>query len=765
MLPKLTDLPRSSISNFSASPRPVGVLPLTPYNIRLLHQPSTSTIALSLTNHTIDRDSFKQCPKTAAPARIAPGQGEVSPGGEIPGCAWHACAVSDERSGYVSSLKRRISWLESIVRTRCPDVDLSQEPPPAEPDEASGEAILDDTTDTLLQSPVQMQTQNYAEVSNETIVEPSNQPVRSAPGPTGAGGLSHEIGLVSLGANQDPRYIGPSSGYFLARVMLDSASKQDERLGRSGRDTPFPTKLVEAIQGPLPLPSREMAKQLCDAYFDAIHLQYPILHQPTFIKMLDQQYEQDDTDPVAGFQIFMVLAIGATVLSGRLRAHIPAESYCLSALQYLEDLNLENSLQGVQCLLLLLIFTIHSPFVRLNVWYLNYHCIAALLDLGLQRNISINSGISLLEQEMRARIFWVIFSFDRIIATMMGRPIGLRDEACELRMPQGLNDDELTDLNQRHMTVVSGASKDMDFAMHLFRAAKLNSEIKYVANSINRDSPRYAYPPVMDIRDWQTSMLHSLDEWANQIPQSDGSSGVFLRTTCQIRYHGLRMLLLRPSPAIPKPSNEALIQCHESARKSIKLFDNLYRKNLLVHSWTTFHALVLSTITLLYCIKVVPEIARETEIDVLMGDLSISLSVLSATGEHWSGAKRSRDILDELGRSTIRRLRDNNGQPSAANSRPMPRDPPERGQGADSTVMSAESLTGAGISLPYPNNGSTILSMDQADSMQSFSQNAFDDFLMNDSFAEYFEATESINVDTIVRDLFQDFIPMYPSNL
>ncbi|RSM13548.1 hypothetical protein CDV31_005846 [Fusarium ambrosium] len=679
--------------------------------------------------------------------------------GELPACkncrnAGAACTdgesarLKDLPREYISTLKRRISWLEGIIRSRCPDVDLSQEPPP-ETREASSEAALDETTDTILQSPV-LQTQDYTEEATETIIEPSNQPVRSVPG---AGALSHEIGLVSLGTNQDPRYIGPSSGYFLARVMLNSASKQDERLSRSGRDAPFPTKLIEAIQGPLPLPARDMAKQLCDAYFDAIHLQYPTLHQPTFLKMLDQAYEQEEKDPVVAFQVFMVLAIGATVLSGRLRARIPAESYCLSALQHLEQLNLENSLQGVQCLLLLLIFTIHSPFVRLNVWYLNYHCLSALLDLGLQRNINIGSGISLLEQEMRTRIFWVIFSFDRIIATMMGRPIGVRDEACELRMPQGLSDNELGDVNQSQLP---GTRKEMDFAMHLFKAAKLNSEIKYVANSIVRGSPSYAYPSVVDINDWQTSMLRQLDEWASQIPVSPNEpSEFYLRTTCQLRYHGLRMLLLRPSPAIPKPSNEALVQCHQSARESIKLFDSLYKKNLLVHSWVTFHALVLSTITLLYCIKVVPDIARDTEIDVLMGDLSISLSVLSATGEHWSGAKRSRDILDELGRSTIRWLRDRNGQFGVANT---------RGAEAEGPVVASTqttSLTNLDVGLSYPNT--TTLSMSHNDSMNTFGGNAFEDFLMNDSFAEYFEATDSINVDTIVRDLFQDFIPTYPS--
>ena len=320
-------------------------------------------------------------------------------------------------------------------------------------------------------------------------------------------------------------------------------------------------------------------------------------------------------------------------------------------------------------------------------------------------------------------------------------------------MPQGLSDNELGDTNQSRLP---GTEKEMDFAMHLFKASKLNSEIKYVANSIVRDSPSYAYPAVVSINDWQTSMLRQLDEWASQIPICPNQpSEYYLRTTCQLRYHGLRMLLLRPNPAIPKPSSEALVQCHQSARESIKLFDSLYKKNLLVHSWVTFHALVLSTITLLYCIKVVPEIARDTEIDVLMGDLSISLSVLSATGEHWSGAKRSRDILDELGRSTIRWLRDRNGQFGVTNSHGAIRE-------VEGPVVTSTQTTLAGldVGISYPN---TTLSMSHGESMNAFSGNAFEDFLMNDSFAEYFEATDSINVDTIVRDLFQDFIPTYPS--
>lgn len=348
--------------------------------------------------------------------------------------------VVADQCRYIVGLKRRILWLESIVSSRCPDIDLSQDLPP---DEADHEPFEEGDTSLALTNfspsanppPHDMPT-----ATSNPLTSTPQEPTRSGPEPPSgeANALTHEIGLVSLVTNQDPRYIGPSSGYFLARVMLDSSASRLDASDRPphlpARDAPFPTQLVEAIQAPLPLPSRDMATQLADAYFSVIHPQFPVLHRPTWLRMLEQAYAPGETDPVVGFHVFMVLALGAMVLSARLRARVPGESYCLSALEYYPGLNLENSIQGVQCLLLLLIFTMHNPYMRLNVWYLNYHCLAALLDLGLQRNISTRSGISLLEQEMRARIFWVIFSFDRILATMMGRPIGIRDEACELRV-------------------------------------------------------------------------------------------------------------------------------------------------------------------------------------------------------------------------------------------------------------------------------------------------------------------------------------------
>lgn len=330
-------------------------------------------------------------------------------------------------SSEISSLKSRIEWLESILRQRCPDVDLENgEPQDIDPVMLDMSSLRPDTSVIPGDDAVQI------------ITEPEEP--QETPRPVleqvlgGNSASAHEIGMLSLGASQDSRYIGPSSGYFLARVMLsrDRDSTSGDEVQRNNVN--IPGELIESCTGPLPLPPRPLAQRICDAYFEFIHPQYPILHHQTTLDALDRMYHSENVAPVISFQIFMVMALGATALSMRSKARLPSDSYCLAALEAFAHINIENSMQGLQCLLLLLVFALYSPSTRFNAWYLNYQCLAAVVDLGLQRSITVKSGISLLQQETRTRLFWVCLLLDRTICTIMGRPIGLRDEACELRV-------------------------------------------------------------------------------------------------------------------------------------------------------------------------------------------------------------------------------------------------------------------------------------------------------------------------------------------
>ncbi|KAI6784696.1 Positive regulator of purine utilization [Emericellopsis cladophorae] len=555
--------------------------------------------------------------------------------------------LGDIPRAQIKSLRHRVQWLESIIKVRCPDVDLTQGD-----DFEAGHDMTEATPGASVEASRPESEPAHGVDANPRILGRVQD------------GLSHEIGLVALKASQHPRYLGPSSGHFLARVML-ATSRPDEAgwrskfgAGTSHTEKSMPVELVEALQGPLPFPPAAQARLLCDQYFEIVHPQFPMLHAATFKERLPRVLENPDMDDQDTFQVYMVLALGAMVASHQRRVHLPAESYCLSALRRLERIHTEKSIKGLQCLLLLFVFTIHSSSMKLSVWHLNYQCIAAVIDLGLQRNITAvaNSDITVLEQEMRTRILWVVLMLDRRVATMMGRPIGLRDEACDLRLPQTLSDDFTLSGGELSGQTTSSTTA---FSLHLFRLTKLNSEIKYVAMSIRRDPPYYAFPHAADLQEWQRNTFRKLNQWLADLPPQN-SNNLHIHTICQIQGQSLKMVLLRPSPAIPDPSKDALCQCHEAAATNLRLFGNLYMDNLLVHGWETFYHLVLSCITRIYCIKVVPELASEMDPPTLLADMGDCLGILSATGEHWPGAKRCRDILHDLVRSLVQWLSDVN---------------------------------------------------------------------------------------------------------
>ncbi|OAA71833.1 Transcription factor [Akanthomyces lecanii RCEF 1005] len=626
----------------------------------------------------------------------------------------------------ISSLKSRIVWLESIVRQRCPELDL-ENGQPQDIDPAMLDMSLEPDTSII----------TSVDDTAQIITEPEEPPETSRPALEqvlgGNSSSAHEIGMLSLGASQDSRYIGPSSGYFLARVMLgkncDSISGDEAQKN----NVYIPGELIESCTGPLPLPPRPLAQRICDAYFEFIHPQYPILHHQTTLDAVDHMYQNDNVTPVMSFQVFMVLAVGATALSMRSKARLPNDSYCLAALEAFAQINIENSIQGLQCLLLLLVFALHSPSTRFNAWYLNYQCLAAVLDLGLQRNITVKSGISLLQQEMRTRLFWVCILLDRTICTIMGRPIGLRDEACELRLPLEIED---AMLNVPQDGSASVRPLGVSYSIHLFRATKINSEIKYIANSIVQEAPRYAYPPQTDIHGWQKNVLQQLDEWQSNIPLDSQHPNEFMQLVCQLRYHGLCLLLLRPSPAIPKPTADALVRCYKSATESIQILEQMYRKNLLIHNWVSLHGLALAVLTLLYSVRAEPEVARVTQADALMGTIGSALGILSATGEHWVAAKRCRDILEDAAKSTVQWLQ--------SQSAPTSQLQPARGRSRSSRANAQTT-----------NEEAQRINEDMG-------MPCFDPVEMENMFPSFdglFGDGEAVNIDVVMQNLFQDFIP------
>ncbi|KAL4782206.1 fungal-specific transcription factor domain-containing protein [Aspergillus varians] len=570
---------------------------------------------------------------------------------------------------YIVSVESRIKWLESIVRDRCSDVDLNRGLGLQEIlDEGMQTGTVDETRGDRSDNyhhesadTVQGRREDQDEASPRIIISQGDAALRApsqTPGINDGPQQAHEIGLLSLSPGGDPRYIGPSSGYFFAKRILNSAGCRGVPRTSDTTTSGSVHLSLELLNTPAAMPPQKKSTiELTTDYFRTVHLLYPFLHEQTHIEAIDRVYASHEKNPLETFQVYMVLAIASLNLSRQCKVHLPVEGYYASAMKQMDYVCNHGSMASLQCLLLLMVYAMYNPSCNINIWNLNYQCLASVIDLGLQRDVRASSSlhISVFDQEMRTRIFWVAYTFDRTVCTMMGRPIGIRDEACDMRFPLMIPDRDLTKVGPIYQTYGESICH-ISYSIHLFRLAQMNSEIKYIMHSVNRDAPAYAVPAVRNISTWQQNMIESLDRWFQAIPHQPSGVGVEIVLLCKAKYHETMILLLRPSPGIPNPPDKILDECFNHSITLLREFSELYATGNLLYNRLVVHSIFLGTLVMLNCIWKLPRTAARIPVDELISQFNSSQNILSSIGEHWREATRARDCIKELSSVTIQRL-------------------------------------------------------------------------------------------------------------
>lgn len=301
-------------------------------------------------------------------------------------------------SSYVNGLETRVKWLESLLREKVPGISLDN------PDDGTAG----------LPSPEQGSSETHGSLRK----------------------ISEQIGLVSIAPGTDLRYVGPSSGLFFTRYVLAGLAKQ-VRIEKPIADASDQRAEVPAdllVVQPKDLPSdQRQARWLSQAYFDIVHPQYPFLHEPTHLETIQKIYDGEEVGPIQEFQIFLVLAIGATIHSRRAKLMLGAEGYYASAMSRMDSVSQSTSLGTAQCIMLLEMYTLNNPSSGLNLWPLHYQSLAITIELGLHRTFPVKVH-STYEEQLRTRVFWCVYTIDRLLSTLMGRPMGVVDEQCDLRV-------------------------------------------------------------------------------------------------------------------------------------------------------------------------------------------------------------------------------------------------------------------------------------------------------------------------------------------
>ncbi|KAJ5692372.1 hypothetical protein N7462_001795 [Penicillium macrosclerotiorum] len=232
-------------------------------------------------------------------------------------------------------------------------------------------------------------------------------------------------------------YFGASSSVVPLRALFDHGFDLNipVRSSRSG-GIPLKAQLLESA------PSGLIEQAFIDAYFRNYHTSYPFVHEPTF----RAQFNEPSLRPHGtAWQILLntILALGAWSI-GDDSSYIDITFY-QEARAYLQQASVfeTGNLTLVQALLLLSNYAQKRNKPNTGWNYLGL-AVRMAMSLGLHKEFP-GWKISLLQREIRRRLWWGVFIFDSGAAKTFGRPILLPEESVmDCKQVLNIHDDALT---------------------------------------------------------------------------------------------------------------------------------------------------------------------------------------------------------------------------------------------------------------------------------------------------------------------------------
>ncbi|TPX11777.1 uncharacterized protein E0L32_007514 [Thyridium curvatum] len=436
------------------------------------------------------------------------------------------------------------------------------------------------------------------------------------------------------------RYLGASSGFAFVesalrlaykRGILESIPGEEEgddvstnMSKRHGFDD-----LLPVLQSPS-IPERPRMIELFDLY-DEAQWQYLILTESEFDAHLDAFYRMDPMDcPISAVVVYMVFAIAVQHVERtdwNVAASNVASSYHQQALGMVGLLLRHRSIESLQAILLVLVFSINNPQKPI-VW----HLLGSAMRLASNLNLHIEPE-DVSTRDISHRLFWSLYSMDRAIGNTLGRPTILEDgfitSTLPMRTPFGLGI-SLKETRQR------------EIAAHCFRIRQIQSE---VADTLYQ---KLRQPSATFFADMQTR----LQEWHETIPPHAASAPHIL-DWFHHSYFNVTMFIHRPSPVNPQPSTEHLNKCFEAAGEVLQFYSKIHSRGGFDATWMAVHWLFLAAITHLFCLWTDEDIRRAADWAKVNDAIQSTGMVLSAMTERWSSGRKMPEIYRKLSSGTL----------------------------------------------------------------------------------------------------------------
>ncbi|GME66470.1 hypothetical protein GTA08_BOTSDO06454 [Neofusicoccum parvum] len=532
-------------------------------------------------------------------------------------------------------------------------------------------------------------------VQDPTSKEPSRRP---SPEPDG---------------NFDGHYLGPSSSVAWLRRALRKLGQQralkEKLLDGANHESPKDVTIFNygdkdaptASGSGLSLPAAKRTDYLLTRYFEFAAPTYRFLHRPTLESWLAAMHDPNSSlIPAKKAVVLVILAIAtlyelSQIKDPELNIRRESEMYYREAQALISKETGPATLESVQARFALVHYLLSTA--RSNqAWFTFGTTVQLAMALGLHRRRSLGDrNESLINRECQRRLFWSMYTTDRYMSVMFGRPRWIQDDDISQEYPLSVNDEDLTATE-----IISPGQNDC-----LEDAAVFHSKLTRIVGRAAKE--QYTMPSRTESERIASAAGHNkaLREWKAELPaylsgaiRPSSLIPIFRRqsTVLKLAYAHAVMLVNRPfllnltrygyhsAPSNPA-TRESVDDCLAAARTAIEMVLNYITEGQPFSSFwfTQYVAFNALAITYLYLLQ-----SRRQGIDILYQHRDLLTladtcqQYLADVTEANAPSMRYSIILEELREELSRQVSSSSADHPAAETLHPPPPPTENGNGA-----------------------------------------------------------------------------------
>ena len=430
--------------------------------------------------------------------------------------------------------------------------------------------------------------------ASDTVESSEKPPKSTSPLFTQKSRHGHTDGVLrflTLGntENREPAYLGPSSGLSIADAVgthslpVNSNQYSDITPRRSDSDSVIH-------------PDDENGARIIEAYFTHMHVRLPFLDCAYILELhanRNRTAGQTSKDDFDKFKLFMVYAIGATILqmTGSYNS-IPPNDFLSTALSFDTTMRESVSINSIEATMLLVLYNLRSSS-HPSVWYLIGLAMRTCIDFGFHRE-SRYQKLPKCEAERQRRLFWSVYLIERHTAWALGRPFSISEEDIDAEPPQDNGDSTISD-DVLHQNLQCQRPREIplqkDVIGKFIASVRLQRIVSQIHTRIYRVDKK-ASSLFSEIR----PLMSALNDFKENLPSLGLSDTDFVL----MHWNNSIRMLLQPFLSILDPNDDLLSTCIGSSGKMCQFFKRLRQREFSGYSFFLANSVFMAGLTMWY---------------------------------------------------------------------------------------------------------------------------------------------------------------------